>query len=34
MSARVFLNLSNQRRKGDKMHGLLSILLLFHNGFI
>ena len=33
MSAYVLLNLSNELRKRDKMHGLLSILSLFRNEF-
>ena len=33
MSAHVLLNLSNKLRKMDKMRGLPSILLLFHNKF-
>ena len=34
MSAHVLLNLSNKLGKSDKMQGLPSILLLFHNKFI
>ena len=33
MSAHVLLNLLNELRKKDKMHGLLSILSLFHRQF-
>ena len=33
MSAHVLLNLLNELGKSDKMRGLLSILLLFCNGF-
>ena len=33
MSAYVLLNLLNELRKSDKMHGLPSILLLFCNKF-
>ena len=33
MSVQVCLNLLNEFRKRDKMRGLLSILLLFRNGF-
>ena len=33
MSAHVLLNLLNKLRKSDKMRGLPSILLLFHNEF-
>ena len=33
MSANVLLNLLNKSGKRDKMQGLLSILLLFHNEF-
>ena len=31
MSDHVLFNLSNELRKRDKMHGLLRILLFFHN---
>ena len=33
MSANVLLNLLNELRKSDKMRGLPSILVLFHNEF-
>ena len=33
MSAHVLLNLLNELGKSDEMRGLLSILLLFCNGF-
>ena len=33
MSDHVLLNLLNKLRKGNKMQGLSSILLLFHNKF-
>ena len=33
MSAHVLLNLLNELGKSDKMRGLLSILLLYCNGF-
>ena len=33
MSVHVLLNLLNALRKSDKMRGLSSILLLFHNEF-
>ena len=33
MSAHVLVNLLNELRKSDKMRGLLSILLFFHNKF-
>ena len=33
MSAHVFLNLSNELRKSNKMQGLQSILSLFRNKF-
>ena len=33
MSPHVLLNLLNSLRKSDKMRGLSSILLLFHNEF-
>ena len=33
MSAHVLLNLLNELSKNDKMRGLQSILLLFHNKF-
>ena len=33
MSAHVLLNLLNELGKSDKMRGLPSILLLFHNEF-
>ena len=31
MSAHILLNLLNELEKSDKIHGLQSILLLFHN---